>query len=110
MNGRRFRRGLGRFLRGSLPGLALFAAIAAILINGLTNVTRSNAEEEKRLAEESIRRAVVTCYAVEGFYPPTLQYIKDNYHVRIDESKLYVDYRVFASNYMPDITVLEVPE
>ena len=108
MRGRRFRQGLWGFLRGNFLALALFAAVAGILIAGLGNVTKGNAEEEKRLVEESIRRAVVTCYAVEGYYPPNLVYIKENYHVRIDEDKFFVDYRIFASNFMPDITVLEV--
>ena len=38
------------------------------------------------------------------------EYLKDHYGVRIDEEKFAVDYRIFASNVMPDITVLRRDE
>ena len=60
--------------------------------------------------ESSIRKATMTCYATEGVYPPTIQYLKDNYGIQIDESRFTVFYEVFAKNMMPDITVMENQE
>ena len=60
-----------------------------------------------RIAEESILRGAVSCYAVEGFYPPDYDYLKEHYGIRVDEDKYDVFYSVFASNMMPDVTVVE---
>lgn len=97
-------------LKEHLFSLLLFIAIFVMVLVGLQEAMAGNAEEEKRIAEESIQRAVVSCYAIEGFYPDSFDYIREHYNVRIDESKYYVDYSIFASNIMPDITVIEVPQ
>ena len=46
-------------------------------------------------------------HAAEGIYPPDLAYLEEHYGVQVDEDRYTVDYRAFASNLMPDITVLE---
>jgi hypothetical protein len=48
----------------------------------------------------------VHCYAAEGIYPPDLEYLQENYGLQVDTDNFVVDYRPFASNLMPDITVL----
>ena len=62
--------------------------------------------EGLELAEQSIRRAAVQCYALEGFYPAGVDYLEEYYGVSVDEDRYFVDYRYIASNLMPDITVL----
>jgi len=82
-------------------------AVSVVCLIGINN-TQKNAEAEgRRIAEESIRRAVVTCYAIEGSYPESYAYLVKNYGLQIDESKYIVHYQVTASNVLPDITVLE---
>lgn len=73
----------------------------------LDNLSAGNGEEGRLQLEESIRRAAVTCYAVEGIYPPNLAYLQQHYGIQIDEEQYAVFYEVFGSNMMPDITVLE---
>lgn len=95
-------------LKDNIFSILLFAAIAAVFIAGLGSARRGSAAEELRIAEESLRRAVVSCYAVEGTYPESYEYIKENYSVRINEDKYVVLYEIFGSNIMPEITVFEV--
>ena len=45
------------------------------------------------------------CYAIEGRYPPSVDYLEENYGILIDRDKYDVFYSGFASNFMPDITV-----
>lgn len=85
----------------------LFIAAAVFIITGVQQAARQERQEEKRLAEESIRRGVITCYALEGVYPPCYEYLEENYGIQIDEEKFTVFYEIFASNIMPDITVVE---
>lgn len=60
------------------------------------------------MLERAFRRAAVTCYAVEGKYPPSLDYIRENYGVSYDERRYAVRYDAFASNVMPSVTVTRV--
>jgi hypothetical protein len=94
-------------LKAFVPTAVAIGVVCAVLIYGIKDAGERSKEEEKRLAEESIRRAVITCYAIEGNYPPSYDYMKENYGLSIDERKYEVIYSIFASNIMPDITVLE---
>ena len=67
---------------------------------------RSDRERVKQL-DDALHRAVAACYASEGAYPPSLDYIVEKYGVRIDEELFDVIYRVEASNLMPEITIIE---
>ena len=57
--------------------------------------------------EDALRRAAVACYAAEGIYPPDISYLEEHYGIQIDKDRFAVYYDVFASNLMPDITVIE---
>ncbi len=97
-------------LFGALRGLLLPVAALAVLLcffTGVSNLQSSSGDEGKRQLEESIRRTAAACYAAEGIYPPTVTYMEQNYGLQVDENRYAVDYRVFASNLMPDFTVLE---
>ena len=83
----------------------LFAA--AIFLVGLSRLDAGQSEQGRRQLEESLRRAAVTCYATEGLYPPTLNYLEEHYGIQIDRTRYAVFYEIFAENLMPDITVLE---
>jgi hypothetical protein len=87
--------------------LVLFGVIAAFCIGGMQSAEQKQKAEALRIAEESIMRGAVSCYALEGFYPPDYEYLKENYGIRVNEEKYTVFYSVFASNMMPDITVVE---
>ena len=55
----------------------------------------------------AVRRAAVTCYAVEGAYPTTLEYLKKHYGLVYDEENYFVFYNAFASNILPELIVTE---
>ena len=49
---------------------------------------------------------MVNCYAIEGRYPATLEYVEEYYGLQINRERYDVFYEVFADNIMPEITVL----
>ena len=57
--------------------------------------------------EENIRRTAVACYGAEGFYPPDTTYLSEHYGIAYDSEQFIIHYELFASNIMPDITVLK---
>ena len=94
-------------IKRNLIAILFFVFIVAVFFNVVGGASRKSDEEEKRIAEESLSRAAVTCYAIEGRYPEDYEYIKEHYGVIIDETKFAIVYDVFASNIMPEIRVVK---
>jgi hypothetical protein len=91
-----------------LSPLLLTAATLAAVSYGLFITEQAGRAEGVKLLEESIRSAVIKCYAVEGRYPGSLEYIENNYGVYIDKNRYFVDYDIFASNIAPYIRVIDI--
>lgn len=70
------------------------------------NVDAGQQEAGRKHLEDALRRAAVACYAAEGIYPPTVDYLQEHYGIQIDRQRYYVFYEVFAENVMPQITVV----
>ena len=93
------------FVKSQGIAIVLFLIIVAAILTGINRTSDVRSDEEMQMAEDSVRRAVVSCYAIEGRYPESYQYLKDNYGISIDDSKYIVHYEIFASNIMPEITI-----
>ena len=94
--------------RGLVFAVAVFALIAVFFLLSLFSTRQRGDARETELVQAALQRAIVTCYAVEGKYPPSLSYLYDNYGVSVDESRYAVFYDVFASNVMPSVQVARI--
>lgn len=94
---------MGRYL--IMPAIIL--AAAGILLISVGNVSKRQEQESLKQLQDAIQRAVLNCYAIEGSYPATIEYIEDYYGLQIDHDKYEVFYEIFADNIMPEITVVE---
>lgn len=88
-------------------GLILVLAIALFFLGAVSRLEDGRREEGKQQLETALRRTAVCCYAAEGFYPPDVAYMQTHYGLQYDEESYTVHYELLASNWMPDITVLE---
>lgn len=95
------------FARGLVISLLVFAALIGASVALFRGVSEKSSEAQTELVRGAVRRAAVTCYAVEGAYPATLDYLKENYGLIYDEENYFVFYDSFASNILPDIRVTE---
>ena len=84
--------------------VAFIAVILAIILWSTTMSSKASVEQAN-VQKEAIRKAAVSCYAIEGRYPESLNYIRNNYGVIVNEEDFTIDYDVFASNIMPSISV-----
>ena len=91
---------------GWIPTAAVFLLIGIWLFSALGDLQRGSGEEGRKQLELALQRSAAACYAAEGIYPPSVDYLVDHYGIQI-EDKYVVYYDVFASNLMPEITVLE---
>lgn len=74
-----------------------------LAVNSISAGTENRQEETLR---QAIDRCIINCYCVEGTYPPSLQYIEDNYGLIYDENLFFIDYRAIGSNILPDVTII----
>lgn len=91
---------------GRLPVIFTLAIIAIVVV-GLGGAEEASRAEGRIVLEDALVRAAVHSYAVNGYFPPSLEYIVENFGVYIDTSRFVVHYDVFASNLLPDIRVFE---
>ncbi|MCE5188043.1 MAG: hypothetical protein LLF75_02500 [Eubacteriales bacterium] len=93
---------------GLLLAGAVFVALMLLFAGSLFTAARQSAERETEVLDRALRRAIVTCYAVEGRYPPSLAYIDQNYGVSVDKDRYAVFYDAFAANVMPTVQVTRI--
>lgn len=92
----------------AMVGVPLAAAIVlGIFLSAVNHLEEGHYAEGKAELEDTLRRTAAACYAAEGTYPPSLEYMEEHYGIRIDKGQYTVMYVPVASNLMPDITVLE---
>ncbi len=97
-------------VKGYVTSVVVFGIVVGIFLNGVLSVSNRMNQEGTETLRNAIARACVQCYAIEGRYPPSVQYLEENYGIRIDRNRFHVFYEGFASNIMPDITVISVSE
>jgi len=74
-----------------------------------TVMTKGQADEQaQKMTYENIRRAAVQCYALEGVYPVSIDYLIDHYGIRPDTQRFVIHYQFIAENLLPDIAVIPI--
>lgn len=91
---------------------AALSALLFILIIAWLAVSSGNASDAARSSRsDALRKSVINgaamCYSIEGEYPRELEYIEENYGVRIDRERYTVHYEYFGANIAPSVTVTE---
>ncbi len=94
----------------ALLWLLVFAAAAVFAARGVDKTAEISERDGLRAAETTVRQAAVSCYALEGAYPASYEELKRRSGLALDDAEYVVFYDVFASNLMPEITVLHREE
>lgn len=97
----------GGFWVSTALGLALFLGVLLWVISGIREASAISGREGLRMAERAVRQAATSIYALEGAYPATYEELKARSGIAVDDEKYAVFYDIFASNLMPEITVME---
>lgn len=90
-----------------LSYLFMLVMICIIFI-GIQQVFDSTSDKEKESLQNAITRNIIECYALEGRYPESLDYIEEHYGLTYNKDKFYVAYKPIAENMMPDVTIVEL--
>ncbi len=95
-------------LLSSLKMPLLLLVLLGFFLFSFARLERGQNEEGRQQLEETLRLSAMACYASEGVYPPTVDYLQKHYGVQIDEERYAVFYEIFADNLMPTITVVSL--
>jgi hypothetical protein len=78
-----------------------------LLVFGTGKLTDSNDTHEEEIVTTALDRSITQCYALEGFYPPNLDYLSEHYGFTYNSDHFFIDYRYIASNLRPDVTIIK---
>lgn len=87
--------------------ILFFIVVIAVFIIGITAISSKNEKNDKEILVNALNKDIVHCYAIEGYYPPNLQYIEEHYGLIYDKTKYLVDYESIGNNIMPNVTIVE---
>ena len=86
-----------------LAGMLCAVMVVTIAVG---NLEQGRQAEDIRQLEQVLQRIAVACYAVEGVYPPDVDYMRQHYGLTYDDRQYLVHYELVASNFMPEIHVM----
>lgn len=89
-------------LLAPLAGLAL---VVGLVFFGVRSLRAGSDAARLEMTQQAVRRTVVQCYALEGRYPPSLDYLADRYGLMMDVDRYVYHYRLNGANLMPEILV-----
>lgn len=84
----------------------LLPLLVVFFLYGISSISESTISRQQESLETALNRDIIHCYAVEGFYPPSLSYIEEHYGLVYDKDLFFVDYQPVGSNLRPDVTIL----
>lgn len=87
--------------------LLLIALVAGVLLLFFAQHPEQLLEDSGTEAiRAAVQRSALQCYAVEGVYPSSLEYLEENYGLQVNHEDYYVSYEAFASNMPPTVRVV----
>ena len=89
-----------------LPLLLLIAVLSFFVLFS-NSFSTANLSYERDLLEQALEKSIAQCYALEGSYPVSLEYLVTHYGLTYNEEHFFIDYRYIGGNLWPDITIIE---
>ena len=94
-----------RFSLNSLS-VILFILLFVLFFIGVSNVGETSLNKQQEGLESALGRCIIQCYALEGKYPDSLEYMEEHYGLSYNKDLFFVDYAPYASNIDPEVTMI----
>lgn len=78
-----------------------------VLIFQIQNIALLTKKQQQIHLEKALSRDIIECYALEGYYPPDLNYIEEHYGLSYNKSEFFIDYQIEGENIKPTFTIIE---
>lgn len=102
----RERKGIKHYASSIKFSILVFALLLIYFVSALKGISKDTLDRQEQSLSSAINRAIVSCYCVEGTYPPSLDYLIDHYGIIYDKSAFFIDYQAIGSNIYPDVTII----
>ena len=83
------------------------AAVLLFFIKAVDNIGTANDAEQAEILEQALTRSITACYALEGAYPPDIDYLVEEYGLTYDSAEYFIDYQYIGANLRPDVTIIK---
>ena len=97
-----------RILESMNFSVFFFVIVIAIFLFGISFISSTSSKDQTQILTDAVNKDIIHCYAVEGYYPPSLKYIEDHYGLTYDKDRYLVDYVPVGDNIMPSVTIVEL--
>lgn len=87
--------------------VVLLAVVILWFLAAVSRTEESSRAQRLDAVKLRVENAVTLCYAVEGAYPESLEYLAENYAVTYSKDEYIVHYDCFAANIRPQVVVVE---
>ena len=84
----------------------LCPVVLLVFLLCLSSIEKTAIDKQYESLETALTRNITHCYAVEGYYPPSLTYLEENYGLTYNKDLFFVDYQPVASNMRPNVTII----
>lgn len=92
-------------LRSWLP-LSVIILVLVFFAVGSGQLADSNNAWEYQIVSNALDRSITQCYALEGIYPPNIEYLRLNYGFTYNTDHFFIDYHYIGGNLRPDVTII----
>ena len=89
--------------------LSVICIVAALFlfVKVVDNIGTANDTEQAKILEQALTRSITACYALEGAYPPDIDYLVEHYGLTYDSAEYFIDYQYIGANLRPDVTIIK---
>lgn len=86
---------------------AVFTSILIVAFSGICAFGGNAESKSQKALEDAVKKAAVQCYAMEGSYPPDIDYLAEHYGIVLNNDAYFYHYEITGSNIMPNIVVIK---
>jgi len=98
-----------RVVLSSLLLTVLFIILIAVVMEfGILGLSGRVSANQAQFLSDAVRRSAVQCYALEGSFPDSVEYLEENYGLIIDRNRYAVYYESMGANILPQIRVVMI--
>lgn len=83
------------------------ATLLFFFVRAVDNIGKASDSEQTEILNRALTRSITACYALEGAYPPDIDYLTKHYGLTYDDTEYFIDYQYIGANLRPDVTIIK---
>lgn len=87
--------------------IVVIAIIIGLFIVGSNYFLNSQYLDSESRISDAIYRDMIHCYSIEGYYPPSVEYMEEHFGLIYDKEKYYIEYSIIGDSIMPTFEITE---